>query len=46
MKTYFQDSLQTSTTIYKMPDALNAFGMVIPERSFSIEKYKWKRELR
>lgn len=46
MKTYFQDSLQTYTAFHQMPDAVNAFGMVIPERSFSIEKYKWKRELR
>jgi RHS repeat-associated protein len=41
MKTYFQDSLRTYTAFHQMPDALNAFGMVMPERSFSNEKYRY-----
>jgi RHS repeat-associated protein len=41
IKPYFQDSLQTYTALNKRTDALNAFGMVMPERSFSNEKYKY-----
>jgi len=41
MKTYFQDSLHTYTIIHQMPDVLNAFGMVMPERSLSNEKYRY-----
>jgi RHS repeat-associated protein len=41
MKTYFQDSLQTYTALNKVPDSANAFGMVMPERSFSNDKYRY-----
>jgi len=41
IKPYFQDSLQTYTALHQMPDVLNAFGMVMPERSFSNEKYRY-----
>jgi RHS repeat-associated protein len=36
-----RDNLKTYLSIYQMPDALNAFGMVMPERSFSNEKYRY-----
>jgi len=41
MNTHFQDSLQTYTALNKGPDSVNAFGMVMPERSFSNEKYRY-----